>query len=443
MSLNIKRNFHLVIDEGFLELPNLKNLTFLEIILLRRIETQCHLLKNNSQPIAAFGWFIVYSPNTSIFDWTTCLQGSLDVKIDNFWNLTKMYNFQVYCHLHALRVIKDEISDTGFYSVDFLNLFCWPTANLIYIFTSIIAVLALILNFLVIATTLRSENLLGSVAHVLVANIACGDLLIALYTIVLTITRQSITFDTFFMIQEKFCKVAGVFNLVGLFISPFMTFMVTLERYFVIVYCMQPNIRITLKHAYIVIVVAWTFSISLAICLLNLRTLSHAEDDVCIPIGNNDGNAVTYVGIFLLFLYFISIALYCHIYFNVKKTTEKTEQQRSDNSIAKKIVQINITNVLFWITPIIAIYFTTLSQIAFDQKRIIWDCFGMTCLVINSSINPVLFSFRNDMFRSQLPKRFRIRNRVDVNGIEKKIWARTGNPVKELRKYTDKEIYNE
>jgi len=396
--LNIKRNTQLVIDKDILALPDLKTVDFLQMVSFNRIETHCMLTRNITLRVLGIKWSAVYSPTINTFDPNACLKIALNINSKNFWNWRKTYDFHIFCKLKYHTKAKYDISDTGIYSVDIQDLYCWKTVNLVYIFTTIIAAVALVLNCFVIVTTLRSDDLLGSVAHVLVANIAGGDLLIAVYTIILTITRQSTTFDSFVMKQEQFCSVVGVINLAGLFISPFMTFMVTLERYFVIVYCMQTSMRITLKLAYIVMAVAWTFAISLAICLINVPTLSNGTDDTCVPMGDYFVNAVFYVALFLLFLYFVSLVLYCHIYFNVRSTTDKT------------IVQINITNVLFWLTPLIAIYcITSYMSTHYHTKKILWDCFSLTCLVTNSCLNPVLFSIRNEKFRLEFCKLLRHR----------------------------------
>jgi hypothetical protein len=100
---------------------------------------------------------------------------------------------------------------------------------------------------------LRSRVLRESVAHVLVANIAVGDLLISFYMIIITTTRQSMSSDEFaHLYQPYFCRIVGLRFLIGQFSSPIISFIMTLERYLAVVYCMKPHIRITMRMCYVV-----------------------------------------------------------------------------------------------------------------------------------------------------------------------------------------------
>jgi len=188
---------------------------------------------------------------------------------------------------------------------------------------------------------------------------------------------------------------------------------------------MNNNLRITIKQAYVVNAMAWAVAFSLAMASMLSTDLASGTDLACVPLFSQ------YSKYFLLYfltilglLYLASITMYCHIYINVKKTAQKTEQFRKDNSLARKIALICLTNICFWIIPLAItalITFTNLSEyVPFATRRILWNTFIQTSLAMNSCLNPILFSFRTDSFRAELFKQWRwlptIKNRAFHQG---------------------------
>lgn len=259
---------------------------------------------------------------------------------------------------------------------------------------------------------LKSGTLRRSTAHVLAGNLALGDFLLSVYITTLTLTRQIVSFETFFIIQRTFCRIVGISFMIGQFISPVMTLTMTLERYLVIVHCMHTGRRLTLTHVYIIMVVGWTLAITISICFTFVGKMSvtaTGTDDVCILLMNENGENLLYIPLAFLWLcHFTSVILYLHIYFDVKRTRQRTEQLRQDKSIAKKIALITGTNILFALVPVLIILIlanTFVGNYLNDTtKNIFWDCFGITCMITNSCLNPLLFSFRNSLFRTELCK---------------------------------------
>jgi hypothetical protein len=113
--------------------------------------------------------------------------------------------------------------------------------------------------------------------------------LISFYMIIITTTRQSMSSDEFIDLhQPYFCITVGLFFLIGQFSSPIMSFIMTLERYLAVVYCMEPHIRITMRMCYVAIVTVWGLSVSLAVSFMTSPQFSNRTDSMCLPLQNSD-----------------------------------------------------------------------------------------------------------------------------------------------------------
>jgi hypothetical protein len=171
-------------------------------------------------------------------------------------------------------------------------------------------------------------------------------------------------------------------------------------------------------------VTVWSLSVSLAISFMTspkFSRISSTTDKMCISSTNNDDqNVLLYVGVIGVLLYFISMALYGHMYLDVRKTNQKTAQLQRENRLARRIAVIMFTNVLFFILPLIAtsaINFPPLTyHVSSRVKSIFWGTCAVTCLGINSCLNPILFSFRNETFRNEFRKRILpFHNSIDID----------------------------
>ncbi|XP_031559861.1 D(1C) dopamine receptor-like [Actinia tenebrosa] len=225
--------------------------------------------------------------------------------------------------------------------------------------TLVEGIFALVLNLFVIMTTLRSRVLRESVPHVLVANIAVGDLFISIYMIIIAWTRQ-IMDATQYSAFTQYCKVVGLFFLVGQISSPLMSFIMTLERYLAVVYCMRPHIRITKGMCCIAMVIVWGLSISLAVSFMISPKFSNKTDSMCIPLQNtNNIDVLKYVGGIGVVLYILAMSLYAYLDLDFRKTNQKTVQLQRENRVARRIALIMFTNVLFFILPLVLIVIVT------------------------------------------------------------------------------------
>jgi ABC-type spermidine/putrescine transport system permease subunit II len=77
-----------------------------------------------------------------------------------------------------------------------------------------------------------------------------------------------------------------------------------------------------------------------------------------------------------------------------------------EGKLAKRVMVVVSTNLFFLLGPIIVWYPISFSQ---DQKvwikeRSYYNLLVVSCFGINSCLNPVLYAFRNELFRSELKR---------------------------------------
>ena len=177
-----------------------------------------------------------------------------------------------------------------------------------------------------------------------------------------------------------------------------------------------------MRMCYFAMVTLWSSSLSLAVSFMTSKQFSLSTDHMCIPMPNiSNINVLMIVGGFGILVYIFSIALYVHMYLDFRKTNQKTLQLQRENRFARRVALIMFTNVLFFIFPLIistSIKVTPLQHFVTSRmKAILWDTLAVTCLGINSFLNPVLFSFRNEKFRNEFRKRMSpCNNSIDNQG---------------------------
>ena len=422
--LNVAQNIYWKPDQQVLSLPNLKMIYLIKFLYHIADPTcltlHCHLTHNNETNAET----LIKETSRSIqknvdprklpLKSEMCWLKKLVFRDPSYWKVIddKYYHFyfevtQSRCLSNRYNHIENVSSVWFYFKITTTKDFCWSTIQRIHIIPLTEGICAMVFNLIVIMTTLRSRVLRESVAHVLVANIAVGDLLISLYMIIITSTRQSMSAENYdSMHLPLYCRMLGLIFLIGQFSSPFMSLIMTLERYLAVVYCMRPHIRITRRMTYVAMVIVWGLSLASAVSFMTSPQLSTKPDTMCIPLTNINRELVLhYVGGIGCSLYIIAIALYIHMYVDFKKTNQKTVQLQRENRLARSIAVIIFTNILFFIFPLalIAVIFN-IKVLSHVHEFIFGKTFGIACLGINSCFNPIFFSFKNEKFRNELKR---------------------------------------
>lgn len=300
------------------------------------------------------------------------------------------------------------------YNVEPLNR-CWDKMNQSSTFLFVLATIAITLNLTVVIVTARSKVLRDNVAQFLVSNVAMGDMSMAFYLLLITATRASVTYkDMMDLLHTPFCYFVGFVSIMSQGISAFSSFVVSIERYLAVVYCMYPNIRIFPHVAKgclaIVVFISFVFSI---LPFTVLRSL-YVPDSHCTPISEPTSSAIEYMTIpggLVMIAYFSTLPMYVHMYISVRSSSQMVGIQR-EGKVARKIALIVLSNMAFFLLPLLLLTFvnyTALGDIfTIIEKGIFWKTFMYYSFAMNACLNPILFAFRNEKFRQELKRQLHL-----------------------------------
>lgn len=291
---------------------------------------------------------------------------------------------------------------------------CWKETLIGINFQSVLGVLGVFLNLVVFVNILISKNLRNNISMLFVCNMAVSDFLLSVYTICITAYLNSVSFAYMNNNSDRQCWKMGFLWMLGETASVITAFFLTLERYLVIVYSLQPDIRVTRKMAMIMVLICWLVAVFLTGYALYYNFYKFTF--VCIPVRFDIFHfhvfifTVAIVGSALT-LFLITFIFYVHIYITVKRTAQNAGVKR-ESKLAKRIALLVFSNVFFFCFPIVLAgivwgfayfrIFPDLSDVAFEM---IAKVIPAVCLSLNSFLNPFLHAFRNDRFTQALKER--------------------------------------
>ncbi|EDO31871.1 predicted protein [Nematostella vectensis] len=218
--------------------------------------------------------------------------------------------------------------------------------------------------------------------------------------------------------RSHFCYFVGFVSIFGQGISAFSSFIVTIERYLAVMFCLQPDIRLftPIAHGFIAVI----FFLSFVFAILPFTVLKgiYVPDSHCTPVSEPTSEVIEYMmipGGLAFILYFLTFPLYVHMYLYVTKSSQAMGIQR-EGKVARRIALIVFSNMAFFFLPIVLLLLVNLSdlgELMTDvEKDIFWKTFSYICFAVNACLNPVLFAFRNEKFRNALRQQLHLTNRV-------------------------------
>ncbi|XP_031560149.1 lutropin-choriogonadotropic hormone receptor-like [Actinia tenebrosa] len=300
---------------------------------------------------------------------------------------------------------------------------CWKETLAGITVQSLFGYVGVLVNLLVIFNILFSKTLRQNVSMFFVCNMAVSDFLLSVYTICITTYLNSVSFTYSNENSYRHCWKMGFLWMLGEAGSVITTFLLTLERYLVIVYSLNPDIRISRKMAAVLILVCWLVAIVLTGYALYYNFYRFTF--LCIPVRFDidifDALIFTIViVVFALFFYLLTFVFYAHIYVTVKRAAQNAGVNR-ESKLAKRVALLVFSNIFFFCVPIIVSAFITVLY----QQRILKDLsdvvFEVTAKVLpaiflslNSFLNPFLHAFRNDRFTQALKVQFQCLRNIRV-----------------------------
>jgi phosphoglycerol transferase MdoB-like AlkP superfamily enzyme len=139
-----------------------------------------------------------------------------------------------------------------------------------------------------------------------------------------------------------------------------------------------------------------------------LRMKPPIYDYSCLNLNVGDGKFyVESLALVTITCYLISYVLYARIFYTVRKSSLNVGMQR-EGKLAKRIMVVISTNLFFLFVPMVAGQLLAMNiTISWVAKMTCWNAILLSLLGINSCLNPLLYAFRIERFRSALKRRLK------------------------------------
>lgn len=386
---------------------------------------ECSLVRNKSNPLTK-----LYSQG-SYSDYIVWQCRGTEYTVSKETQNFARFHFLPECFTYNKKCYQSEVKATMTHR-------CWDTDNRILYIEYVLGFIVIVLNVTVVTVTLTS-SLKTNVAMLLVSNLAISDCLNGIYSISITLARQSSLYTEFVTFLDRLCPVLGFLWVLGQFSTIQTSLLLTIERYTTIVFSMRPHMKPTPGVALICISFSWLIALIAAISPL-VGMGSYVTNTYCVPMQPSKDVPSTFLysvclSLIGMILYFITIPLYVRIFAFVRKSSHQVGIKR-DGKIARRISILVLTNMIFFLTPIIIALLWLLTDIfkkniSVQARNVLVGVFPTVCFTLNSFLNPLLYAFRNTRFRQALHlklKRIVIRPNSSVGDITLK--SRTESKIK-------------
>ncbi|XP_005148917.2 thyrotropin receptor isoform X2 [Melopsittacus undulatus] len=264
--------------------------------------------------------------------------------------------------------------------------------------------LAILGNIFVLCILLTSHYKL-TVPRFLMCNLAFADFCMGLYLLLIAsvdlYTRSEYYNHAIEWQTGPGCNTAGFFTVFASELSVYTLTVITLERWYAIIFAMRPDRKIRLRHALVIMLGGW-FSCFLLALLPLVGVSSYSKVSICLPMDTETTVAEAYV-VFVLICNIIAFVIICACYIKIYVTVRNPQYKSGDKDtkIAKRMAVLIFTDFLC-MAPI---SFHALSAIM--NKPLITVTNSKILLVLfyplNSCANPFLYAiftkaFRRDVF---------------------------------------------
>ena len=280
-----------------------------------------------------------------------------------------------------------------------------------------IGIAGILLNMIAVVNIFTTQSLRKNVSLLLAGNMSFCDLLMCVYSVSLTVVHSTISFDSFIRNIRSICLPFGFLWYVGLTVSAFTSTLLTIERYLAVVFAMKPSIRLRKKYALIFLFGVWLLCSGMALFALLEEYSTH--NSFCIPGSSVFGSqkhmrflmATASIGV-ILFL--VTAILYIHIYIVVCRSS-KTMRSKTEVRVSLRIAILVFSSMAFFFLPTFVTLILTFSGtypkgVEVDGSGSGWEMalamyFPSFCFNLNSFLNPLWYTFRNEKFKTVLRRR--------------------------------------
>ena len=269
----------------------------------------------------------------------------------------------------------------------------------------IVGTVALVANLVVVIVMLTSDRRLN-VHRFLMSNLAFADFCLGLYIFILVCVSLDTSGEFYNHVKAwqygAGCKITGFLAVFSTELSVYTLTVITVERFFAIVYAMEVNYRLSLRKAVKIMISGWLFAFLMAIIPL-AGVNSYQSVAICLPFNSDTKSALAYVGIALVLnlgAFLVIGGLYTKM-FQVVVGPGPVDggPQRNDAKVAKRMALLVFTDFVCW-TPIA--FFGLVAAlgkplIGVEESKFLLVFF----FPLNSLCNPFLYAFFTKAFKRE------------------------------------------
>ncbi|XP_031562857.1 follicle-stimulating hormone receptor-like [Actinia tenebrosa] len=286
---------------------------------------------------------------------------------------------------------------------------CWEVIRMLRPVVLLLGILAIVFNTVVVMVIVATKPLRSSTTLLLISHMAFCDILIGAYAVAIgdghsVVTESSYEFRQW---RHNLCPYFRSIFVFGQVMEVATSLLVTTERYFAIVFCMNPSIRVNKKKSAIFLLLFWILA-SIFSYLLHVYDGSTITDNfMCIIVRNvkNYENTDMFYSqgmmLMLVAIYLVTMLQYCHIYIYVRRSTINAGVRR-ETKLASRICLMVFTSFVFFAFPNISMFVLTVGSAKFPltpvQDTVLSKWLPPMFLVFNTCLNPILFAYRNEKF---------------------------------------------
>lgn len=307
--------------------------------------------------------------------------------------------------------------------------------NLLRMCIWILGLLALIGNIFVIVwrVKMRDDN---RVQSFMLTNLACTDLLMGVYLLIIAIKdlqwkgeyfKHDVTWR-----RSHLCRIAGALSMLSGEVSVLMLLAITADRLICVVFALKVR-PLSLKSARIICASIWMIGITISV--IPLTGISYFWDKkkgigffgssaVCLPLQLSDDkhagweyataffitlNGVAFLFIFTAYLLMVWTAL------RLIRSSSVKHMMKSESTRATRLFFIVLTDFLCWM-PVIVLGILSLTGNFHDSSHRAKVWLAVFVLPVNSSINPILYTFSTAGVRRKLKAAYRKRFASNLSG---------------------------
>ncbi|XP_067421020.1 lutropin-choriogonadotropic hormone receptor-like [Emydura macquarii macquarii] len=276
--------------------------------------------------------------------------------------------------------------------------------NFLRILIWFINILAISGNVIVLLVLLTSHYKL-TVPRFLMCNLSFADFCMGLYLLLIASvdvqTRSQYYNHAIDWQTGGGCSIAGFFTVFASELSVYTLTVITLERWHTITYAMQLDQKLQLRHAIVIMLAGWIFSILIAALPL-LGVSNYMKVSICLPMDIETSLSQAYILTVLVFNV-VAFIIICACYIKIYTAVQNPElvATSKDTKIAKRMAILIFTDF----TCMAPISFFAMSAafkvplITVTNSKILLVLF----YPVNSCANPFLYAiftkaFRRDFF---------------------------------------------